>query len=139
MWILQFSFSACSLFATVWWLLEPYQVRVGSTWVALKVIGPFLVIDYIAAPNIQGCQNGTLILGTTHTLAPSQGSSRTINPVRAQSHSVRMTEKYICIARLPAKRRDEGMEKKVEAGIMGYIGTTHYYMDHSFVGPGAIL
>ena len=28
--------------------------------------GPFLVIDYIAAPHIQGYQNKTLILGTAH-------------------------------------------------------------------------
>ena len=29
---------------------------------------PLLVIDYISAPNIQGYQNGTLILGTIHIL-----------------------------------------------------------------------
>ena len=28
--------------------------------------GPLLVIDYITAPNVEGYQNGTLILGTTH-------------------------------------------------------------------------
>ena len=27
--------------------------------------GPLLVIDYLAAPNILGCQNGSLLLGTT--------------------------------------------------------------------------
>ena len=29
-------------------------------------IGPFLVIDYTTAPNIQGYQNGTLMWGATH-------------------------------------------------------------------------
>ena len=28
--------------------------------------GPLLVVDYITAPNIQGYQNGILILRTTH-------------------------------------------------------------------------
>ena len=32
--------------------------------------GPLLVVEYIAALNIWGCQSGTLILGTTHRIQP---------------------------------------------------------------------
>ena len=38
----------------------------------LKNDGPLLAIHYITAPNIQGYQNGALILGTTHVVAFNQ-------------------------------------------------------------------
>ena len=42
----------------------------NRTWFVLKNMVPFLGIDYITAPNIQGYQNGTLILETTLSPKP---------------------------------------------------------------------
>ena len=44
--------------------------------------GPLLGIDYITAPNIQGYQNGTRILGTPRMAAVhlSQSGPRTYDP-----------------------------------------------------------
>ena len=40
--------------------------RVQGLPAVLKITGPLSVMDYITAPNIEGYQNGALILGTTH-------------------------------------------------------------------------
>ena len=34
--------------------------------VILKIMGPFWVMEYTTAPNIEGYQNGTQISATTH-------------------------------------------------------------------------
>ena len=41
-------------------ILTPFQCGLSSR------LGPLLVVDYITAPNVQGYQNGTIILGTAH-------------------------------------------------------------------------
>ena len=59
-----------------------------SIWVVPKIMGPFLVIDYITAPNIQRYQNGTHILGTTHINSNGAASVRVRVSARQMSRGL---------------------------------------------------